>query len=64
MANGKFRPTELELPKRLGITEEVHQILKKQRRIQEKSMARIVNDLILREYGELGRGAGIRATPQ
>lgn len=51
MAKKIFRPSELVLPKRLGITEEVHLILKKERLKQKKSMARIVNDLILQTYG-------------
>ena len=50
MAKKEFRPHELDLTKRLGITEEVHLILRDQRKIQEKSMARIVNDLILEKY--------------
>lgn len=47
----KERKTELDLPKRLGITEEVYKILWREKRKQKRSMARIVNDLIIEEYG-------------
>jgi hypothetical protein len=46
----EYRPHELDLKKSIGITEEIHCILKKERRNQKKSMARIVNDLILVVY--------------
>lgn len=47
----KERKNELDLPKRLGITEEVYKILWREKRKQKRSMARIVNDLILEKYG-------------
>lgn len=50
MAKKEFRPHELDLTKSVGITGEVHDILKKERQKQQKSMARIINDLILKEY--------------
>jgi hypothetical protein len=43
-----IRKNELKLTKRVGLTEEAHSILRVQRKIQEKSMARIVNDLIIK----------------
>lgn len=46
----KNRKTELNLEKRLGITKEVHELLRKERKKQKKSMARIVNDLIIEKY--------------
>jgi hypothetical protein len=52
MAKKEYRAHELDLTKSVGITSEVHDILKKERKKQEKSMARIINDLILREYAK------------
>ncbi len=49
----KYRPPELVLDKRLGITTEVYKLLWKEKRKQKRSMARIVNDLILKEYGDI-----------
>ena len=46
----KYRLPELVLDKRLGITTEVYRLLWKEKRKQKRSMARIVNDLILEEY--------------
>ena len=51
MAKKEFRPHELDLTKSVGITGEVHDILKKERLRQKKSMAMIVNNLILEKYG-------------
>lgn len=48
----EFRKKELILNKRVGITQEVYKILWKEKRKQKKSMARIVNDLILDKYGK------------
>jgi hypothetical protein len=48
-----FRKNDLELTERVGLTKETHLILKEQRKIQEKSMARIVNDLIKKEYAKV-----------
>lgn len=47
-----MRKNELILTKRIAITKEVHQILREERKRQEKSMARIVNDLIMKLYGK------------
>ncbi len=47
-----FRKNDLELTERVGLTKEMHLILKEQRKIQGKSMARIVNDLILEKHGK------------
>ena len=53
----KKRKTEMNLEKRLGITKEVYDILRRERRKQKMSMARIVNDLILEKYEkEMGSG--------
>jgi hypothetical protein len=46
----KNRKPELNLEKRIGITKEVHDILRRERKKQRKSMARIVNDLIINSY--------------
>ena len=46
----EFRKSELILKKNIWITEEIYKILKEQKKIQKKSMARIVNDLILKNY--------------
>lgn len=48
----KIRKSELNLEKRIGVTREIHDILKKERKKQKKSMARIVNDLIIQIYGD------------
>jgi hypothetical protein len=48
----EYRKSELDLKKRLGITEEVYKILRAEKIKQKKSMARIVNDLILKNYGK------------
>lgn len=44
------RKNELVLSKRVGITQEVHDILSDQRVKQKKSRARIVNDLVLEKF--------------
>ena len=49
----KYRRPVLKLVKRLGITENVYKLLWKEKRKQKKSMARIVNDIIIKEYGEI-----------
>ena len=53
MEKDKYRKPELVLDKRLGITTEVYKLLWKEKRKQKRSMARIVNDLILKEYGNV-----------
>lgn len=42
---------ELKLEKRVGITKEVYDLLRDQRKKQEVSMAKIVCNLIIKEYG-------------
>lgn len=44
---------ELELPKQVRITQEVYDILRKQKAEQEISMAKIVCNLILEKYENL-----------
>ncbi|MCF7820637.1 MAG: hypothetical protein K9M44_04180 [Candidatus Pacebacteria bacterium] len=45
-----FRVSELELPEKVYLTQEAYQLLRKQKRIQKKSMAKITCDLIEREF--------------
>ena len=45
-----FRPTELNLPRKVYLTEDVYTILRRQKRKQQKSMARITCDLIKTTY--------------
>lgn len=45
-----FRVSELELPEKVYLTQEAYQLLRKQKRIQKKSMAKITCDLIKREF--------------
>ncbi|MDD2681095.1 MAG: hypothetical protein PHE20_03280 [Patescibacteria group bacterium] len=45
-----FRPTELNLPRKVYLTEDVYTILRRQKRKQQKSMARIACDLIRATY--------------
>ena len=52
MAKKIWRPHELDLAKRVGVTEEVHDILRKEKIKQKRSIARIVNDLILQTYAK------------
>lgn len=40
----------LILGKKIGVTDEVYNILKKQKKHQKKSMAKIVCELVLNEY--------------
>lgn len=48
----KFRPSELELPEKVYLTTDAYQLIRKQKKKQKKSMARIVCDLITREFKE------------
>lgn len=45
-----FRPSELELPEKVYLTQEAYQLLRKQKKVQKKSMAKIACDLIKREF--------------
>jgi len=45
-----FRPSELDLPEKVYLTREAYQLLRKQKRVQKKSMAKIACDLIEREF--------------
>jgi predicted CopG family antitoxin len=47
-----IRESELKLCKRVGITEECYRILRSAKKKENKSMARIVNDLITQKYGD------------
>lgn len=46
----KYREPEMVLEKRIGVTIEAYKLLWKEKRIQKKSMARIVDDLIKEKY--------------
>lgn len=45
-----FRPTELNLPRKVYLTEDAYTTLRRQKRKQQKSMAKIVCDLIKTTY--------------
>lgn len=45
-----FRSSELDLPEKVYLTQEAYQLLRKQKRVQKKSMARITCDLIEKEF--------------
>lgn len=45
-----IREKVLELTHVVKVTKEVHKLLRRQRVLQQKSMARIINDLIIKEY--------------
>ena len=44
------KETKLNLVKKIGVTEEVYEILRKQKRKQKKSMAKLVCELIIQKY--------------
>lgn len=48
----EIRERELDLTNSIKITREVYLILRKQRVIQQKSMARIIHDLVLEKFGQ------------
>lgn len=50
MAREAFRPPELERFKSVWLTEEAHQALRREKKRQKKSIARLVDELILDEY--------------
>jgi hypothetical protein len=52
MNTPKYRAHELNLTKRVGITEETHLKLKELRKLLKMSMARIVDTLINNKYNE------------
>ncbi len=45
------REIKLELTARIGVTKEVYQLLRQERRKQKISMAKIICNLILEKYG-------------
>jgi len=45
-----FRETELLLKQKVHVTDEVYKIIRGQKRAQKKSMARIVCELVLKNY--------------
>lgn len=47
----KFREKELEVFKKVCVDEATYDLLRKQKKIQKKSMMRIVKDLITQKYG-------------
>jgi len=52
MEEKKYRPHELEKFKAIWLTSEAYKVLRKQKKLQRKSMARIVDDLIKEKYGK------------
>lgn len=51
---------ELKLEKQVGLTKEVYELLRKEKGKQKISMAKIVCNLIIKEYG-MGMSKGSRA---
>lgn len=49
--NPMLRPKELETFKKIGVDEETYNILRSQKKLQSKSMMRIVKNLIIEKYG-------------
>lgn len=47
-----IRVKEIETFKKIGIDEETYKILRAQKKLQEKSMMRIVRNLIMETYKE------------
>ena len=47
-----IKEENLKLEKRVWITKEIHKILRKQRKLQKISMAKIVCNLIIEKYGD------------
>jgi len=48
----KFRKPELEQFRPIFLTREGHKLLKAQKKLQKKSMAQILDNLIKNKYGE------------
>ncbi len=48
----KYRKHELEKYSSVGVTEESYRILKREKKIQGKSMMRLVDDLIREKYNK------------
>jgi len=48
--NYKFRKPELEQFKPIFLTEESHKLLKAQKKLQKKTMARVLDNLIKEKY--------------
>lgn len=48
--NKIFRKTRLSLPRKVYLTEEAYKILRKQKKVQHKSMAKIICDLIEKTF--------------
>jgi len=51
MVKYKYRKPELEQYKTIWLTEKAYNILRKQKKIQKTSMAKIVDNLIIKKYG-------------
>ncbi|MFA7663101.1 MAG: hypothetical protein WCX88_04265 [Patescibacteria group bacterium] len=47
-----FRPSELVLTNKVYLTEEAYRILRRQKKLQKKSMAKIICDLIIYLFGK------------
>jgi len=52
MVENKYRSHELEKHSSVGITKEAWEILRKEKKRQEKSMMRLIDDLIKEKYGK------------
>lgn len=51
MEKKEYRPKELEKYKSMWLTEKSYKLLRKQKPLQEKSLMRLVDDLIQNAYG-------------
>lgn len=47
----RIRENELTIYQKVGINEDTYNLLREQKRIQKKSMMRLVKDLVDKEYG-------------
>jgi hypothetical protein len=47
-----YRETKINIVQRLGIDQEAYALIRDQKRVQKKSMAEIVCNLIKKTYGE------------
>ena len=52
MVENKYRGHELEKHSSVGITKETWEILRKEKKRQEKSMMRLIDDLVIERYGQ------------
>ena len=45
-----FRPKELVMFQKVGVDEETYNLIREQKKLQKKSMMRIIKDLIIEKY--------------